>query len=227
MKRVRIGLIFVVGLVALAALACGGAPRWIHALPDGPRESARAYAGLYVRPADSRFGEADKLRARSVADERLQLIEAPTGVRYRKMHRYREYVDGRLNSAAYQESGAVERSGPWLLLRPDSAESWELERTATLGASELAALAPPDDAEIAWRRAPLPPALRFYADPAGAFLAPVAYDRLGTIYPHGVFEGMASGDDANSSAFQAELRVWTEKRYFVHAYFRESRQSFR
>lgn len=224
MNHMRIALMWA---ACFGALACGGAPRWIHALPDGPRESARPYAGLYVRPVDSRYGEADKGRARSVADERLELTEDPAGVRYRKRHRYREYVDGRLNSAAYQESGLVERTGPWLLLRPESAERWELERTATLGASELATLSPPDEAEIAWRRAPLPPALRFYAAPDGAFLAPVAYDRLGTIYPHGVFEGMTSGDDANSPAFQAELRVWTEKRFFVHAYFRESRQSFR
>ncbi len=211
----------------LLLLACSGAPRWIHALPDGPRESAARYVGAYLRPTESRYGEADKDRARSVAEERLNLAATPTGVRYRKIHRYREYVDGRLNSAAYQESGEVQRSGPWLLLRPESAARWELERRAALGAAELAALTPPDDAEIAWTPVAAPPALRFYAAPDGAYLAPVAYERLGILHPHGVFEGMESGDDANSPAFRAELRVWTEKRFVVHAYFRESRQSLR
>lgn len=227
---IRIGILNGLAVVAcLVAFACGGAPRWVYALPEGPRESARPYTGLYVRPADSRYGEADKVRARSVSDERLELIEDPSGggVRYRKIHRYREYVDGRLNSAAHQESGGVERSGPWLLMRPESAAAWKLERAATQDATDLAALSPPGEAEIAWRPAPLPPALRFYADPNGAYLTPVAYDRLGIIYPHGVFEGMLSGDDSSSPAFQAELRIWTQKRYFVHAYFRESRQSFR
>lgn len=200
----------------LLAVGCSMRPGWVHDLPQNSGLAAGTLslpAGVWERNAQNRSPAVHRTH---YSDAR-ETIETRVDGTYTKVHMAAQVTDSSELLIAYREHGTwTPGGGRWILLQPREAASFEATshvRNPRRGVDTRYPFPAPES--IAFESVSPPAALLYLLDTNGpeVILLPASYERLGTIYSFGVFEGSEAPFDSSSAKFMHAKDTWLLRRF--------------
>lgn len=233
---------------------CSSRPGWITQLPagdnftSGTRQMSEKLRGFYERPFASYYS-ASGIGSRSAG---LEWLCIDTG-HYWKFHLLAEQHELQHSSRLYLEQGqiqiAVQESTIFVLLIPEMAQSQhatipiDKNFTKKLGKKHQnqCALKRVSQATVfletksTGQQSVAAPAssghggsmLYYYFEEPKTALLPAAFERQGTVYDYGTYEGAQYAYDSTSSGMRRALQKFRTHEHQTHAYYKVSRHSDR
>ncbi len=196
--------------------------------------------GTWIRLVESRYSVVNPeiyWKGREWIEISLQGDGDRPAFAYEKTHLYAEYYRGELRRVAYREAGVLRVQAPWLLFEPGKARVLREKRAVSPEEkkafdSSRRILLPDLDAPDAGGdvKDASPRALRFYYNRESKgtaeqgtlrnlnFLTPLTYERFGTVFEHGIYEGCLQACDPQSRVFRAALRRYNVNSFHRHGY---------